>query len=156
MKYGDRNWPIATFIERERARPGLLDLIAGLSDAGRTEMWFSRDAWQGAGVRPPIKEGSIGKVAPVLLSELTPAKWKEMLDEAYDCLDPSRSPRGRAQQWVTLVRAGRREMPVSPHLQFKRVIWHAAPRSIAAALEAMRSELPNLAEIYRFVAIKAA
>jgi hypothetical protein len=155
MKYGDRNWPIANFVEREQARPGLLDLIATLHDAEHSELWFSRDAWQGAGARPPIAEGVIGKVAPISLAELTTEKWKEILTEAYGCLDPNRSHRGRALQWVTLPKAGRREMTVSPHLQLKRVIWRTPPTSFAVALEAMQREGQHLLEIYRFVATRS-
>jgi hypothetical protein len=130
----------------------LVGVVASLSDAEHAELWWSRDAWQGAGARPPIAEQNIGPEPPVALNKLTAELWRAMLGEAYNCLNPARGHRGRALQWVTLPGAGRKQKEVSPHLQVKRIMWRAAPRSVDEAVAAMNSARQRLDAIYKFVA----
>ena len=149
MKYD--GWPIARFIEAERAKPGLLALAEKLSRPGKIELWLEREAWQVA-ARPAIEEHSIGPEPPVYLDVLTPDLWLAMLAEAYRCLDSSRGHRGRGKQTVTLRRAGRKDKDVAPHLQFKLVVWRGptfSPSDISDVLPTAREVMLPIYELVR-------
>lgn len=141
MRYD--GWPIARFIERELATP-MLPTFA--PDLGGVIVSLMRDAWQFA-TRPQIAEHQIGDRAS--LASLTRDSWLIMLREAYECLNPQRSHRGRAEQWVTL-NSGRVQMEVSPHLHLGSVIWEMTPTP-AAAEKAMRAARDSLKPLYEFV-----
>jgi hypothetical protein len=111
-------WPLARFLEREHRAAQLPQLAEAVADAEQIEVWLEREAWQAA-ARPAILERSIGPVPPVPLRALDARTWGAMVSEALDCFDAERGYRGRARQTVTLVRAGRAESDVTPHLQFK-------------------------------------
>ena len=150
MKYDD--WPIARFIEAERADPALPWLVEQLSQPGDIELWLEREAWQSA-ARPPIEEYGIGCEPPVFLDKLDKELWTNMLDEAYECLDPSRGHRGRAKQTVTLSQAGTKEKDVAPHLQFKIVMREF---SSGTSQKALKTAKEKLLPIYVFVRLRAA
>ena len=76
-----------------------------------------------------------------------------MLDEAYECLDPSRGHRGRAKQTVTLSQAGTKERDVAPHLQFKIVMREF---SSGTSQKALKTAKEKLLPIYVFVRLRAA
>jgi hypothetical protein len=144
MKYD--GWPIARFIEAERRRPTLPSFIATYGEAATTELWFSRDAWQGAS-RPAIREQHFGPEPPILLRDVSEALWQAMLREAYDCLELN-GRRGRGLQPVTLVSGKRVEKEVSPHLQIKRVVRSSARLdAMDDAFEAARIALQPLREL---------
>ena len=154
MKYD--GWPIARFIEAERARPELQALIEQLSRPGEIEIWLEREAWQ-VSARPPIAEYYIGpERPPVYLAALTTGMWLDMLAEAYNCLDPSRGHRGRARQMVTLSKAGSKEMDVAPHLQFKLVFWRGPTFSPSKMGGVLMTAREVLLPIYEFVRSKSA
>ena len=114
-KYDD--WPIARFIEREFRLPLVFEVRTRVTDPDAVQVIWTRDAWQFAS-RPAIRERHIG-ASQQSLSALTPDAWRATLQEAYQCLDPKNNFRGRATQTVT-VKRGRVELPVTPHLQFRR------------------------------------
>jgi hypothetical protein len=117
---GGGNWLITDFLLSELARSTLAELQAKI-DAGRIQLTFARDAWQGAGRPYDIVEHIIGG-RRFLLSEIDAELWRRMLIEAKGCLDPSRHFRGRAAQIVTLLGTGEKRLleppisGVSPHL----------------------------------------
>jgi hypothetical protein len=144
MKYSD--WPIARFIEAERRKPLLPSFVRGYADAATTELWFSRDAWQGAS-RPAIREQHIGPEPPVFLKDVSDALWQSMLTEAYNCLEPM-GHRGRGFQPVTLASGRRVEKEVSPHLQIKRIVRRSTKlEGLDDAFEAARIALQPIREI---------
>jgi hypothetical protein len=147
MEY--QGWPIAGFIERELAQPALMMMAGGFTDV---DLSLSRDAWQAA-ARLPIKERQIGG-AVIRLATLTPTQWRDMLREAYQCLNPERNHRGRARQWVTL-KSGRVEKWVSPHLHLGRAIWRTTPSPTEAA-RAMRGARDSMQPLYDFVRRRSA
>lgn len=115
MRYD--GWPIARLVTRELRTPTLPGLADEVADAARIEVRMTRDYWQ-ATARPEIVERMIVPT-PVPLSALTEERWRQVLQGALACLDPSRNRRGRAMQEVTLAVSGeRRKGPVSPHLTF--------------------------------------
>jgi hypothetical protein len=132
-------WPIARLINRELRRPTLPELIEQLGDTDPITLLLTRDYWQ-ATSRPAIREREISPT-PLLLSQLTAARWREALDGAAKCLDPAPGRRGRAVQRVTLAASGRTvEGPVSPHLTFtleteRRIPWAEFLADARARLE---------------------
>jgi hypothetical protein len=143
-------WPVARLIERELARPTLLDVASQCPVTNDILLEWSRDAWQ-ATARLPISEREIG-ATPVHLSALNPDAWRTMLGEAYNCLDPNRNHRGRAKQWVTLPTKGRVEKTVSPHLHLRRVMCRRTPPSQTDAQRMMVDHREALTPIYRWMA----
>jgi len=99
-------WPITTFILSEIARPSLEAVKAKVSDPSSIFLNISRDAWLPKG-RLVIVEQHIAD-GPFPLTEIDAARWKEMLTEARDCLNPAKRWRGKARQPVTLVRSPKR------------------------------------------------
>jgi len=151
MKYDA--WPIARFIETERTDSALPWLVEHLSQPGDIELWLEREAWQ-VSARPPIKENAIGlEQPPVPLDTLEKETWLNMLEEAYDCLDPSHGHRGRAKQTVTLTKAGKTEKEVAPHLQFKIVMREFSRGTICESLATAKEKM---LPVYVYVRLKAA
>jgi hypothetical protein len=144
MKYD--GWPVARLIEREVVRPRLLDLrtIDGAEQISVT--WF-RDAWERFRLR--IEEEYIGST-PVALNVLTPERWNAVLREAYGCLNPEKSHRGRGTQRVTLVHSGSAEKWVSPHFHCRYPLWHALPATEAQAEGLMDAARRVLEPLYQW------
>jgi hypothetical protein len=146
MEY--QGWPIAHFIETERAAPRLPAFARSYEHAAGAEVWFSRDAWQFAS-RFDILEQHFGPEPPLKLADLSEDLWRTMLAAAYDCLNPANGHRGRARQVVTLS-SGRREMTVSPHLQVKMVVRGSVELDgLDGAFGAVKEKLEPVRELVR-------
>lgn len=146
------HWPIARFIEKELAEPasGLPILSQHYYDDSSVMVRMVRDAWQ-ATARPPIQEKIIGGEF-VPLSQLTPGKWSDIMQEAYDCLDGDRNHRGRAEQLVTLVKSGEHvAKQVSPHLTISAPLWAVGQVSLQMAIEAFQKKMDYMRPIYDHV-----
>jgi hypothetical protein len=140
---------VARLIERELATPMLPDARREVGDPRRVEVIWYRDAWQVA-ARPPIREKLIGNT-PLPLHALTSLEWAEMLGEAYDCLDPARGHRGRAEQKLT-TRAGRKRVyNVSPHLQLRQAFWPREAARLAGWRASLDETMSNLRPLHRLV-----
>ncbi|MFN7984949.1 MAG: hypothetical protein U0Q11_24160, partial [Vicinamibacterales bacterium] len=63
------------------------------------------------------------------------------------CLEPSNGYRGRRLQFVT-VKRGVVELPVTPHLQFRRRLGGSAPRDWTGLLQSAHLAM---APLYEFV-----
>ncbi len=148
MKYDD--WPIATFLLKERARPGLPEVLRRSPEIRRLEVWLERDCWQAA-ARLPISESFIGPEAPLAADRLSDPWWADMVSRALECLDQERHHRGRARQEVTLVRSGKAVKDVSPHLQVKYVL-----SQVAATEEALERGRTTLVAVYDYISQRAA
>jgi hypothetical protein len=86
---------------------------------------------------------------PFPLTEIDAARWKEMLVEARDCLNPTKRWRGRARQRVTLVRSGvQREEWVSPHLHIRTKIDYEPDWSRDKLAAAVDQAVVTLQPIY--------
>ena len=113
IKYND--WPITRLLLSELRSPSLEDIKSQIVNSDGVCIRLMRDAWQ-ASSRPNIKEQFIGGRI-VSLAETDNLKWLDMVREALDCLDSTRSYRGRVKRLVTLKKGDqKREMEVSPHL----------------------------------------
>jgi hypothetical protein len=146
MEY--QGWPIARFVEAERAAPRLPAFARGYVHAADAELWFSRDAWQFAS-RFDILEQHFGPEPPLRLADLSDDVWSTMLAAAYACLDPANGHRSRARQTVTLS-SGRREMTVSPHLQVKMLVRGSVDLDgLDAAFRAAKQKLEPVRELVR-------
>ena len=144
------NWPIATLILKEIEKPTLHLLARTLRENDKVRINFSRDAWQVTS-RPPILENDIQHCG-ILASQITEIIWKEMLNEAIDCLDPMRDRRGRSKQMVTLKSTGvRKEMEVSPHLGFATDAWLVKPENLESARYMLQEAFSRLEPLYDFV-----
>ena len=95
LKYD--GWPIARFIEREFRHTRLFEVARQLAAPESIQMIFHRDAWRFAS-RPAIEERHIG-LSSRALTEIDPEGWKRTLQEAYECLDPTRGHRHRGRSW---------------------------------------------------------
>jgi hypothetical protein len=144
-----KGWPIARLIERELARPTLPAVTRDVDDPRRVEVIWYRDAWQVA-ARPPIREKLIGN-SPLPLHALTNLEWAEMLGEAYNCLDPSRGHRGRAQQKLTTTSGKKRVYAVSPHLQLRQAFWPREASRLAGWRASLDDTMSNLRPLHRLV-----
>lgn len=144
VKYS--NWPIATFVENELTRSRLLKVAPRVKD---NDIWvaFYRDAWQ-VSVRALINERLISQTK---LSELSETEWKQILEEAYTCLDSARNHRGRAKQMVTLINRGETMMDVSPHLHIYTVVWDTTPESESMARSRIQRGFDRLKPIHEIV-----
>ena len=140
-------WPIARFIEREFRRPRLFEVVRQVASPESTELIVHRDAWRFAS-RPNIEERHIGLSERALI-DIDPDGWKKTLEEAYQCLDANQGHRHRGRQMVT-TQSGRVELPVSPHLQFRRRISEAADAQREWALLLRRARI-DLQPLYDFV-----
>jgi hypothetical protein len=125
----------------------------GASDGAAGVQWNAWvDAREEAAFLPEIREKHIG-VSERMPPAIEPAAWAETLHEAYACLDADRNHRGRATQTVTTVKGACRELPVSPHLQFRqRLAWNPGHGWGAAVAEVRR----NLRPLYAWVAEQSA
>ena len=146
-------WPVARFLERERAGSRLEAATAAVRDPTRIEVIWYRDAWQVV-ARLPIVERLIGS-SPHLLHTLTPDAWRRMLDEAYECLDAARGHRGRGQQVVTTTAGNRRTLTVSPHFQVRQAFWPRDPDSVDGWRAGLDETMTNLRPLHRWVAEQA-
>ena len=144
-----KGWPVARLIERELASPMLPDARREVGDPRRVEVIWYRDAWQVA-ARPPIREKLIGN-SPLPLHALTSLEWAEMLGEAYDCLDPARGHRGRAQQKLTTTAGRKRIYNVSPHLQLRQAFWPREAARLAGWRASLDETMSNLRPLHRLV-----
>lgn len=144
-------WPIATFIENEMMHSMLLKTGAHLR--GSSDIWvaFYRDAWQ-IGNRPRINDRLISLAR---LSELSEAKWKRVLEEAYACLNPDKNHRGRVKQIVTLSRIGEAEKYVSPHLHIYTIVWDSTPDLESIARSHIKRGFEILRPIHEIVTNQA-
>jgi hypothetical protein len=139
-------WPVARLIERELEASWVLPARGDVADPARIEVLWYRDAWQ-VQARPAIREKLIGG-SPRLLHTLTADEWRAMLLEAYDCLDPSRGHRGRAQQALTTSSGERRTFAVSPHLQFRQRFWPRHPATLAGWRGSLDDAMSNLRPLH--------
>lgn len=147
MKYTD--WPIARFLEHELSTGGFVDLKNNLEYPDLAVVFMARNAWQMA-ARPRIIEGLIGN-KPYPLDSLNANTWREIVSEAYECLEPV-NHRGRALQTVTMENTGeKREMQVSPHLTVATMLWKVAPNNLDAAIEIIKAKKDQLQPIYDYV-----
>ena len=101
-------------------------------------------------LRPPIREKLIGN-SPLPLHALTSLEWAEMLGEAYDCLDPARGHRGRAQQKLTTTAGRRRIYNVSPHLLLRQAFWPREAARLAGWRASLDETMSNLRPLHRLV-----
>jgi hypothetical protein len=148
LKYDD--WPIARLIERELREPSLHAVISTIAGAHQIVLSLTRDAWQ-ASSRVRIREGDI-EPTPLTLDRLTPAIWQQALITAQECLNRERNNRGRARQVVTLARGERATREVSPHLNFRSVLWRHEPagrQECTAAMERARQLMQPLYDFTR-------
>lgn len=145
MKYD--GWPIARFLEREFNHPRLFEAMASLAAPERVELIMHRDAWQ-VSARPPIHEKHIG-VSGRNLAVIDTDGWRATLQEAYACLRIDNGRIRRARQVVT-TKAGSRELPVSPHLQFRQKIAEGVSGHRQWS-EPLRSAREALAPLYNYV-----
>jgi hypothetical protein len=145
MKYD--GWPIARYIEREFNHPRLFEVRALLAAPDTIELILHRDAWQ-VSARPPIDERHIGLNGRTL-PEIDLDGCKATLQEAYTCLRIVNGRVRRARQVVT-TKSGPRELPVSPHLQFRQRISEAVDghRDWSSSLRGAREAL---APMYEYV-----
>ena len=151
LKYN--NWPIAAFIENELAEPELPRLSDQIDDNANILISMLRDAWQ-VRARPPILEKIIGG-KNIALNNLSAELWKNILIEAYKCLNKAKCYRGRATQEVTLTRSGKRFMQVSPHLYISKLVWHNTPFNLDMALTLLQESFDTMQNIYEFVLEKS-
>ena len=150
MKYDD--WPIAHFLEHEMENPsdGLLSVASTFEEPDDIEVRLLRDAWQ-VSTRRDIDEAIIGGEFHTL-DQLTPNLWKEIVQEAYSCLDPSKNHRARAEQKVTLTSNGEQKLfGVSPHLTIVTPLWKMIPPSTDEAIRITRDKMDYLKGIRDFV-----
>lgn len=151
-----RDWPIARVIERELAAPRLPSAKHDVADAASVQVLWLRDAWQVA-ARPPVREKLIPP-SPVPLHALSDDTWIAMLREAYDCLDPARRHRARAQQRLTLSNGRRKVFSVSPHLLLRQPFWPKdpqRPQGWRASLDEAMSNLRPLHDLLTALAREA-
>ena len=141
-------WPIARLIERELASSEVFSVISQLSAPNLIQTCWWRNYWQ-AGVQIPIREHRIGCV---LLSDLRPDKWKQMLIEALECLYKEKGHRGRGTQTVTFVSGQKKKGPVSPSLTFARELWTRFPNELSTCIAAIWQARTELQPVYDFVA----
>lgn len=143
-------WPIARLIERELARPKLVELVTAAA-LGSCELWFTRDAWQAA-ARLPIKEQHLTPDIPQLLASVDERLWRSVLLGAQACLDPRRNHRGRRREEVTLLASGATVLKgVSPHLQIKSVLDVATSASGAEIMTALRVARETLSPVHQWM-----
>lgn len=147
MKY--TNWPITTFIESELEQNLLPSLIRNSTDAEKIHIGIYRDAWQ-VQHRPPIDEQFI-RGSDITLKDLTEDIWKEMLNEAYDCLNADKGRRGRAFQVVTPTNKTEKTMQVSPHLTITTRAWGLPPSNENDAISKLEGAFKRLQPVYEFV-----
>ncbi len=147
LKYG--GYPIADLLLQETRSPRLFDAIAQLDHPGRVRVVWWIDAWQGGGRLPNFPEHQVTPEIP--LDELTKTEWDHATRTALACLDESRDYRGRGRRVITLRSRERREYAVSPHVQFRTILWTSVPSldgAIAVMRDAQTSDFGTLASDY--------
>ena len=118
IKYGDRDWPITTFINRERNNPTLHNLLGTLPSVDGIDLIWMRDNWVTRRYREPVDDFLADTPTP--LSLVTQEVWPKGLSEARNCLSPDKNGRGRGTRIVPRPSGGRSE--TSPHLQFRLLL----------------------------------
>lgn len=146
-----QGWPLTTFIRNERARPMIFCVLERLSDQDAVEIRLWRDVWI-SGVKHR-SEGDELKPTPISAAALTGNGWTNALRLAWQCTATDGRGRGFGRQDIVLLRS-RRMVPraqISPHLQFKTLLWDEAPASQRARIQAIRSARTLLGPIHRFI-----
>ena len=166
IKY--RDWPITTFINRERDNPTLHNLLGTLPSVDGIDLIWMRDSW----VNRRYREADDDYLAdtPTPLSLLTREVWLKGLSEARNCLSPDKNGRGRGTRIVP--RPSGRRSETSPHLQFRlllplppesrglnsrerdEAVLHLKRPAIGAAM--LREGFKKLQPLYDFVAERSA
>jgi hypothetical protein len=144
-----KGWPIARLIERELARPRVPDAKHNVDEPRGVDVIWYRDAWQ-LSARPPIREKLIAN-SPLPLHALSHEEWATMLAEAWDCLDPTRGHRGRAQQKLTTTSGKKRVYSVSPHLQLRQAFWPREAARLAGWKASLDETMSNLRPLHKLV-----
>jgi hypothetical protein len=144
-------WPLATFIEQERARPMIFSALERLRDQSAVELRLWRDVWI-SGVKHR-SEGDELRPTPISAAALTGNGWSNALGLAWKCTNTEARGRGFGRQDIVLLRSGKQKVlaQVSPHLQFKTLLWGEAPASGTAQVQAITKAKTLLAPIHRFV-----
>lgn len=144
-------WPLATFLERERSRPMVFCVVERLRAPASVEIRLWRDVWI-SGVKHR-SQGDELRPTPIPAAALTGNGWSKALRSAWQCTDTGAQGRGFGQQDIVLLRSGkpRALAQVSPHLQFKTLLWDVAPDSKAARVRTWTEARSLMAPIYRFV-----
>ena len=142
MKGADAEWPIGRLIQRELAQARFPDVFATYGADADIEATWDRDAW--VIYRVPIKEKEILH-RPV--QRIDSRQWHAALVDAAACLGDGL--RGRATQMVTLPHKGPRELPVSPHLQFRTPVWSLMPSGHQARVALMAAKRDRLEPLHQ-------
>lgn len=151
LKYSD--WTIAHFIENELDDLCILDIAKKYTGKDYPiSIYFRRDAWQ-VKARPRIKEQIVGD-GIYDITQLNKHNWREMLLEAYQCLN-EHTHRGRAKQLVTIESNGiQKIMEVSPHLIIRTAVWGLPLPNYKEAVEIVKSRIILLKPLYDYVNLK--
>ena len=147
LKYG--NYPIADLLIQETQRPLVFKAIEDVKHPERIRVVWWIDAWQGGGRLPNFPEHQITDEVP--LNELTKNEWARATRTALACLDADRVYRGRGRRVITLRSGEEREYAVSPHVQFRTIVWTTVP-PLDQAIEQLREAKVLLEPLYEFVA----
>ena len=141
MKHEGDDWPIGRLIQRELQEPRFPAVFAAFGPQTDVEVVWDRDAW--LIYRVPIRENEILRV-PV--QRVDGERWRTAIVDAAACLRDGL--RGRALQSVTLPHKGRRELAVSPHLQFRTPLWENMPAGHAARAAVMQAKRDLLSPLH--------
>lgn len=146
---GYPGWPLAVLIRRELQRP-LIFCVLDCVDAQRVEVRLWRDVWIAG-----RKHRSLGDTlppTPLLVSNLSAAGWRRALLAARACTGGSRLLGfGRQDIVLRVSRKTIRGARVSPHLQFKTLLWETEPTTAAARAAAISRARRLLHPIHVFV-----
>ena len=144
-------WPLTTFLERERSRPTVFCAIERVRDPARVELRLWRDVWI-AGVKHRSESDEL-KPTTISAAALTGNGWSRALRSAWKCTNTEAGGRGFGHQDIVLLRSKKPKAlaQVSPHLQFKTLLWDVAPGSKAARVRALTEARSLLAPIHQFV-----
>lgn len=148
-------WPCSRFLERELARPMVFCALEELADSDAIDVRLWRDAWIAGKKHRSVRD----ELAPTPLpaSRLTGDGWRKALRAAWECTDKSTHGRGFGRQDVVLRVSGKSKpaTQVSPHLQFKTMLWEHEPASVAARTRALAHARRLLLPIYSFVHMRS-
>lgn len=144
-------WPLPTFLKQELARPLLFCVIEGHGDRDSIEVRLWRDVWIAG-----VKHRSVGdelRPTPIPLSKLTGAGWQRALRAALRCTDVTNAGHGFGRADIVLLSSGRERSHamVSPHLQFKTLLWATEPKSVLARRKLMNQAIRRLRPFHEFV-----
>jgi hypothetical protein len=144
-------WPLPTFLTQELVRPLLFCVIDKHENPESVEVRLWRDVWIAG-----VKHRSVGdelRPTPVLLSRLTGGGWQRALRAAFKCTDTTNAGHGFGRADIVLLSSGgkRSQAMVSPHLQFKTLLWESEPESVVARAKLMNQAIRRLRPVYGFV-----